>query len=133
MCITMGWSSCITKHDYTYNMLTLSHNQTWLHMTMCFFIYCYCFFPYSKLHTRTRCSLDYMKRLNIFFKDRVFGHRVTFIQVLARKDCDHSPALVCTRGVMFGGGHVYPTLQNFWQVLTTAKWICSWKQLIKYN
>jgi hypothetical protein len=69
-------------------------------------------------HPKKRFHLDYMKRLNIFFQDWVFGHRVAFIQMLARKDCDHSPVLVCTRGVfdhrvMFGGGHVYPTLQNF--------------------
>ncbi len=39
MCITMCWSSPITKHDYTYNVLILSHNQTWLHMTLCSFFF----------------------------------------------------------------------------------------------
>ncbi len=44
MCLTMGWSSPITKHDYTYNVLILSYNQTWLHMTLCLFVCLFVFF-----------------------------------------------------------------------------------------
>jgi hypothetical protein len=35
-------------------------------------------------HTKkTRFGLHYMKRLNIFFQDWVFGHRVAFKRLLA--------------------------------------------------
>jgi hypothetical protein len=77
MCITMGWSSTISKHDYTYNVLILSHNQTWQHMTLCLFL-CYCFFPMPITAHKKRFLLSYMKRPNIFFQDRAFSHRVAF-------------------------------------------------------
>jgi hypothetical protein len=76
MCIKMGWSSPITKHDYTYNVLIVSHNQTWLHMTLCLFLVIV--FSHAHNHTKKIIHLDYMKRLNNFFQDETFGHKVAF-------------------------------------------------------
>jgi hypothetical protein len=44
MCITMWWSSPITKHDCISNVLVLFHNHTWLHVILCLF-FNYSFFP----------------------------------------------------------------------------------------
>jgi hypothetical protein len=62
---------------YTYNVLILSHNQTWLRMTLCLFFV----IAFSHAHNCTqknRFRLNYMKRPKIFSQDQVFAHRVAF-------------------------------------------------------
>ncbi len=78
MCITMWWSFLITKHDYISNVLVLSHNQTWLHITLCIF-FNYIFFPSPKPHQKKKRRLElYKKNWTHFFKDQAFSNRVAF-------------------------------------------------------
>jgi hypothetical protein len=76
-------------------------------MPFCFVI------VFSNAHNHTQEKRLYEKMRTYFFQDRALGHMVAFKCLHKLKDYDHSPALVCTRGVfgyrvMTSGGHVYP-------------------------
>jgi hypothetical protein len=79
-------------------------------MTLCLFFFVIAF---SHAHNGTIffSFCLYGKINHVFLKT---GHLVIGLHSIAcTKDCDHSLALVCTRGmfgyqVMTGGGHVYP-------------------------
>jgi hypothetical protein len=65
MCIKMGWSSPITKHDYTYNVLIVSHDQTWLQMTLCLFLVIV--FSHAHNHTQKKISFGLYEKIEQFF------------------------------------------------------------------
>jgi hypothetical protein len=109
MCIRMGWSSSITKHNYTYNVLILSHNQTWLHMTMCVCFFLLLFYPMPIIVQTKKTFVWFIwKDQTYFFKTNcsiIMLHSNTYT-----KDYNHSLVLVYTRGVssyqvMINGGH----------------------------
>jgi len=96
MCIRMGYSSPITKHDYIW------------HCAFFFFV-----IAFSHAHNHTQKS----KFVWFMWKDQTYflktGHSILGLHSnTCSKGCDHSLALICTRGVfgyqvMTSGGHVY--------------------------
>jgi len=80
MCITMWWSSPITKHDYVSNVLVLSHNQIWLHITLCLFFK----IVFFHAHSRTKNSFELCKKIeHIFLRLGIWSQGC--IQMLAQR------------------------------------------------
>jgi hypothetical protein len=71
-----------------------------------------CLVPITAHTKKRRFCVDYMKRLNIFFQDWAFGHRVTFKRLLQ----PFISAGMHKRGVRSLGdvqwGDIYPTRQR---------------------